>query len=81
MNHAVDLGLPVRGSRDLTDDAAVGPVIMRVGERGRVGQVGPKLLQGGVVRRLVKLRTKLVDGQDRALFGGLGQHFAQLHLG
>ena len=70
-----------RRCRDLADDATVRPMVMWVGKRGRVGQIGPELLQAGIVRRLLKLGTKLVDGQSRPSFGGLGQHLAQLRVG
>lgn len=80
MNQAADLGLPRRWL-DLADEAAVRPLVARVGEGGWVGEVRAELLQGCVVGRLVEVGAQLHNGLFCAFAGGLGQHLTQLRIG
>lgn len=66
-------GFAARRQFDLADDSAMRPLVMGIGNAGRVGKIGAELLQRGILRRLVEVGAQFLHGELCALAGGFSQ--------
>jgi hypothetical protein len=62
------------------DDVGVRPQLVRVGDGGRIGQVGTQLLERCILGRLVEVGTQFGDRELRAFLCSVCEHVVQLGI-